>query len=66
MGEVAFGFGVDFASLTAHTPMLPAWYGEVSRRATETMRGKYGEFYGFDAAPPANAEMVAEYLFSYR
>lgn len=66
MGEVAFGFGVDFASLTAHTPMLPAWYGEVSRRATDTMRGKYGEFYGFEAATPANAEMVAEYLFSYR
>lgn len=66
MGEVPFGFGVDTATLTAHTAMLPAWYGEISRVATEALRPKYGQFYGYDAATPPNAEMVAEYLYSYR
>jgi len=28
--------------------------------------GTYGACYGFDTATPANAEMVAEHLFSYR
>ncbi len=66
MGEVPWGYGVDASTLTAHTPMLPAWYEEIARRATETLRPEYGQYYGFDAATPANAEMVAEYLFSYR
>ncbi|PTW47791.1 hypothetical protein [Rhodovulum kholense] len=66
MGEVPRAFGVDPATLTAHTAMLPAWYAEISRRATEALRPKYGNCYGFDAATPPNAGMVAEYLFSYR
>ncbi len=66
MGEVPFGFGTDPKTLTAHTAMLPAWYGEIARRATEALRPKYGQVYGFDDATPANAEMVAEYLYSYR
>jgi glyoxylase-like metal-dependent hydrolase (beta-lactamase superfamily II) len=66
MGEVPFGFGVDAAKINAHTSMLPAWYGEIARRATEELRPKYGETYGFDTATPANAEMVAEYLYNYR
>lgn len=64
--EVPFGFGVDVKTINAHTPMLPAWYGEIARRATEALRPMYGGFYGFDAATPANAEMVAEYLYNYR
>ena len=66
MNEVPFGFGVDANAINAHTVMLPAWYGEISRRATEALRPKYGQYYGFDTATPANAEMVAEYLYNYR
>ncbi|QOY21855.1 MBL fold metallo-hydrolase [Xanthomonas citri] len=66
MGEVPFGFGVDAKAINAHTVMLPAWYGEIARRATEALRPNYGAYYGFDTATPANAEMVAEFLFSYR
>lgn len=66
MGEVPFGFGTDPSTLTAHTAMLPAWYGEISRIATEALRAKYGEAYGFNDATPANAQMIAEYLYSYR
>lgn len=66
MSEVPFGYGVDASTINAHTPMLPAWYGEIARRATERMRPVYGQFYGFEAAAPQNAEMVAEYLYSYR
>ncbi len=46
--------------------MLPTWYAEIARRATDQLRPTYGRFYGFEAATPANAEMVAEYLYNYR
>ena len=46
--------------------MLPAWCGEIARRATEALRPTYGAYYGFETATLANAEMVAEHLFSYR
>ncbi|MBE2321306.1 hypothetical protein DVA67_035650 [Solirubrobacter sp. CPCC 204708] len=57
---------MDAKAINAHTVMLPAWYGEIARRATEALRPNYGAYYGFDTATPANAEMVAEFLFSYR
>lgn len=66
MEEVPFGFGVDAEKINAHTVMLPAWYGEIARRATEELRPAYGDTYGFETATPANAEMIAEYLYSYR
>lgn len=66
MGQVPWGFGVDTKAINAHTSMLPAWYGEIARRATDALRPTYGQYYGFEAATPANAEMVAEYLYSYR
>lgn len=66
MGEVPFGFGVEVDKINAHTVMLPAWYGEIAKRATDELRPKYGKYYGFETAVPANAEMVAEYLYSYR
>lgn len=66
MGEVPFGFGTDTSTLTAHTAMLPAWYGEIARRATEALRPKYGQVYGYEYSTPANVEMVAEHLYSYR
>ena len=66
MGEVPFGYGVDVAKINAHTIMLPTWYGEIAKRATDALRPKYGSYYGFETAVPANAEMVAEYLYSYR
>ncbi|MEQ9946402.1 MBL fold metallo-hydrolase [Pectobacterium aroidearum] len=66
MNDVPFGFGVDASQINAHTVMLPAWYGEIARRATEALRPTYGQLYGFDTATPANAEMVAEFLYSYR
>lgn len=64
--EVPFGYGIDADTINAHTPMLPAWYGEIARRATDRLRPTYGEYYGFEAAAPQNAEMVAEYLYNYR
>lgn len=66
MGEVPFGFGVEMDKINAHTVMLPAWYGEIAKRATDELRPEYGQYYGFETAVPANAEMVAEYLYSYR
>ena len=66
MGEVPFGDGIDLTKINAHTVMLPGWYAEVARRATDSLRPAYGQVYGFETATPANAEMIAEYLASYR
>lgn len=66
IGEVPWGFGIDASALTAHTAMPPAWYGEIANGATDSLRDTYGAYYGFEAANPANAEMFAEVLFSYR
>jgi glyoxylase-like metal-dependent hydrolase (beta-lactamase superfamily II) len=66
MRETPWGTGVDAARVNAHTPFLPAWFGAVARKATEALRHKYGSYYGYEAATPRNAEMVAEALFSYR
>lgn len=35
-------------------------------RATDALRPKYGKLYGFEAATPPNAEMVAWTMFEYR
>ena len=67
LGAVPWGAGVeDPAAVNAHTPFLSNWIAEVGKHATETLRPKYGAYYGFDHATPKNAEMVAMYLFSYR
>ncbi|MBM6551480.1 MBL fold metallo-hydrolase [Marinomonas ostreistagni] len=66
MGQVPFGFGVDMEKINAHTVMLPAWFDEIARIATDELRPKYGEYYGFETATPTNAQMIAEYLYSYR
>ncbi len=66
LGEVAWGTGVDAANVNAHTPFLPAWLNAVSMNATASLRPKYGGYYGFEAATPRNAEMVARSMFSYK
>lgn len=66
LGEVAWGTGVDAAKVNAHTPFLPAWLEAVAKNATAALRPKYGNYYGFEAATPRNAEMVAMAMFSYR
>lgn len=66
LGEVAWGTGVDASKVNAHTPFLPAWLTAVAKSATDALRPKYGSYYGFEAATPPNAEMVAMAMFSYR
>jgi glyoxylase-like metal-dependent hydrolase (beta-lactamase superfamily II) len=53
-------------SADAHTKFLSQFFATISREATETLRPKYGELYGFDFATPPNAEMVAWTMFEYR
>jgi hypothetical protein len=53
-------------SARAHTGFLASFMATVSREATEALRPRYGELYGFDAATVPNAEMVAWAVFEYR
>lgn len=50
----------------AHTSFLSNFFDTISREATEALRPKYGQFYGFEYATRGNAEMVAWTLFEYR
>jgi glyoxylase-like metal-dependent hydrolase (beta-lactamase superfamily II) len=50
----------------AHTSFLSSFFDTISREATEALRPKYGQYYGFDYATRPNAEMVAWTLFEYR
>jgi glyoxylase-like metal-dependent hydrolase (beta-lactamase superfamily II) len=63
---VAWGDGVDTENVRAHTVYFTTWLSAVAQKATDELRPKYGKFYGFDAATPRNAELVALTLFSYR
>jgi hypothetical protein len=53
-------------SANAHTRFLANFFATIAREATEAMRPKYGQLYGFEAATPPNAEMVAWTMFEYR
>lgn len=66
MQEVPYGHGVDPATTNSHVVYLTSWIGNVSAKATELMRPKYGQYYGFEASTPRNAEMVAMSMYSYR
>ncbi len=66
MQESPWGEGIDPARVNAHTVFLSSWVATVARKATDALRPKYGEFYGFEVATPANAQMVAMAMFSYR
>ncbi|SFM23923.1 Glyoxylase, beta-lactamase superfamily II [Methanolobus profundi] len=66
MGEVEWGTGVDADKVNAHTAFLPAWFDAIARNATDALRPKYGNYYGFEMATPRNAEMVADAMLSYR
>ena len=43
-----------------------AWLKAVAKNTTDSLRPKYGKYYGFEDAMPRNAEMVAMAMFSYR
>lgn len=66
LGEVQWGVGVDAATVNAHTAFLPAWLSAVAKHATDSLRPKYGKLYGFEAATPRNAEMVAQTMVGYK
>lgn len=65
MVEHPFTDFVDPAA-TAHTGFLANWVAAVGAAATERLRPRYGELYGFEEATPSNAEMVAFSLYEHR
>ncbi|WP_020560857.1 MBL fold metallo-hydrolase [Thiofilum flexile] len=49
-----------------HEAAAAGWLRAVAEETTNTLRPKYGSYYGFEASVPFQAEMVAEALGSYR
>jgi glyoxylase-like metal-dependent hydrolase (beta-lactamase superfamily II) len=65
MEEHPFSEFVD-PSADAHTAFLANFFAKISSEATDALRPKYGQLYGFEYATPPNAEMAAWTMFEYR
>ena len=66
MATVKFADVVDLTKYNNHAAVMIPWVTAISTAATNEMRPKYGEYYGFDVTVPANVEMVAESMIYYR
>jgi hypothetical protein len=58
----------DFTDVSqgTHSAWFPSQLAAVARDAVDIMRPKYGQYYGFEASTPANAEMAAFTVFAFR
>jgi glyoxylase-like metal-dependent hydrolase (beta-lactamase superfamily II) len=65
MAAHPFGDFVDPAT-DAHSSFLANFFETISEEATEALRPKYGQHYGFNYATKPNAAMVAWTMFEYR
>lgn len=66
MVRAKFVEGADLAGIDNHAALMASWMSDLTSIATETMRPRYGRFYGFDVSTPTLAEMVVHSLISYR
>ncbi|KAL6405638.1 hydrolase [Ilyonectria robusta] len=66
MASAKFGALEDMQRYNNHAQLMMPWLGSICAMATDKLRPKYGTFYGFDISTPANAEMVALSMVSYR
>ena len=67
MATVKFGETVDMTQVTNnHAELMMPWLTAIVTGATDELRPKYGAFYAFEITTPANAEMVALSMVSYR
>ena len=65
MATVKFAGVVD-TTKNNHAELMMPWITTITTTATDELRPKYGKFYGFEVSTPANAEMVALSMVSYR
>ena len=66
MATVKFADVADITKYNNHTEVMLPWITTITTKATDELRPKYGKFYGFEVSTPANAEMVALSMVSYR
>ena len=66
MASAKFGALEDMQKYNNHAQLMIPWLGSICTMATDKLRPKHGKFYGFEITTPANAEMVALSMVSYR
>lgn len=66
MATVKFADVADITKYNNHAEVMLPWITTITTKATDELRPKYGKFYGFEVSTPANAEMVALSMVSYR
>ncbi|WP_308209034.1 MBL fold metallo-hydrolase [Actinoallomurus purpureus] len=50
----------------AHSAWFPSQLAAVAKDAVDLLRPKYGQYYGFEASAPSNAELAAFTVFAFR
>lgn len=45
---------------------LPAYLDAIGNQATEYLRPKYGQYYGFETSVPKNGEITALLMYAYQ
>jgi glyoxylase-like metal-dependent hydrolase (beta-lactamase superfamily II) len=66
MATTKFAEVVDVTKYNNHAAVMMPWVNHISAMATDSLRPKYGEYYGFEVSVPANVEMAAESMIYYR
>jgi len=66
-GVVKWGVGApDLQKTNSHMAQLPAYLGALGNQATEYLRPKYGQYYGFETSVPKNGEITALLMYAYQ
>lgn len=66
MATTKFADVVDITKYNNHAALMIPWVTHIATTATDELRPKYGEYYGFEVTVPANVEMAAESMVYYR
>ena len=63
---LAFASYLDPKYGNNHAAFTKAWRDAITERATDALRPKYRQYYGFEESTPINAEMVRRDLGAIR
>lgn len=66
MATARFAQGAELERYDNHAGLMVTWMTDLTSRAIEELRPKYGDLYGFEISTRDNAEMIAESMVAYR
>ena len=65
--SLQWGVGApDPQKTNSHMAQLPAYLDALGNQATQYLRPKYGQYYGFETSVPKNGEITALLMYAYQ